>query len=114
LRPLGLRTTQFTILQSLSLAGEMTQGVLGQMLAMDTTTLTRTLEIMVRHGWIDKRRGNDRREFQIRLSKAGELQLKHALPHWRKVQTRLRAQLGPELSKNLMDLTNKVTNIAAE
>src|SRR6202030_1838927 len=86
LRPLGLRATQFTILQSLSLAGEVTQGVLGQMLAMDSTTLTRTLGIMIQHGWIARRPGEDRREWRIRLSKAGETQLKRALPHWESVQ----------------------------
>ncbi|MFY9937369.1 MAG: MarR family transcriptional regulator, partial [Silvibacterium sp.] len=52
LRPLGMRATQFTILQSLALAGEVTQGQLGQMLGMDSTTLTRTLTIMIRQGWI--------------------------------------------------------------
>ena len=46
LRPLGLRATQFTILQALSLTGEVSQGELGEILAMDSTTLTRTLEIM--------------------------------------------------------------------
>ena len=46
LRPLGLRGTQFTILQALSLAGEVTQGRLGEMLAMDSTSLTRTVAIM--------------------------------------------------------------------
>ena len=40
-RPLGLTITQFTILQALSLAGEITQGTLGEILAMDSTTLTR-------------------------------------------------------------------------
>src|ERR1700682_4529095 len=72
LRPTGLRATQFTVLQTLSLAGEVTQGELGQILAMDSTTLTRTLTIMSRHGWIAKRRGVDRREWRMRLSQAGE------------------------------------------
>jgi DNA-binding MarR family transcriptional regulator len=110
LRPVELRATQFTVLQTLSLAGEVTQGKLGQILAMDSTTLTRTLTIMGRHGWIAKRRGEDRREWRMRLSKAGEMQLKQALPHWEKAQTRLRRQLGEELSNNLMKLTQKVTN----
>src|SRR5438128_6905963 len=79
LRPLGLRATQFTILQVLSLAGEVSQGQLGEMLAMDSTTLTRTLEIMDRCGWIGERRGEDRRERWLRLAKAGETQLKRAL-----------------------------------
>ena len=44
LRPLGLRSSQFTILQVLSRAGEVLQGQLGEMLAMDSTTLTRTVD----------------------------------------------------------------------
>jgi len=110
LRPLGLRGTQFTVLQTLSLAGEVTQGQLGQILAIDSTTLTRTLNIMGRHGWIAKRRGKDRREWRMRLSKAGETQFKRALPHWEKAQTHVRRQLGDELSNNLMKLTQNVTN----
>lgn len=110
LRPVGLRGTQFTVLQTLSLAGEVTQGRLGEILAMDSTTLTRTLKIMSRHGWIAKRRGEDRREWRMRLSKAGETQFKQALPHWEKAQTRLRRRLGEELADNLMKLTQKVTN----
>jgi hypothetical protein len=46
----------------------------------------------------------------MRLSKAGETELKQALPHWEKAQTRLRRKLGEELSDNLMKLTQKVTH----
>ena len=72
LRPLGLRATQFTILQALERAGEVSQGRLGEMLAMDSTSLTRTLALMARKGWIAEKRGEDRRERRIRLSIAGE------------------------------------------
>jgi DNA-binding MarR family transcriptional regulator len=114
LRPTGLRATQFTVLQALSIAGEVTQGDLGRILATDSTTLTRTLTIMGRNGWITKRRGEDRREWRMRLSKAGETQFKQALPYWGKAQTRLRRQLGEELSDNLMKLTQKITNALTE
>jgi DNA-binding MarR family transcriptional regulator len=114
LRPLGLRATQFTVLQALSLAGEVSQRDLGQLLAMDSTTLTRTLEIMGGHGWIAKRHGEDRREWRMRLSKSGQAQLTRALPYWQKVQGRLRGQLGDELSDSLLKLTNKVTNAVTE
>ena len=112
LRPLGLRASQFTILQLLSLAGEVSQGQLGEMLAMDSTTLTRTLEIMRRQDWIAERRGEDRRERWLCLAKAGETQLKRALPAWEKVQSRLRRQLGKQAWKNLLQFTNQVTSIA--
>lgn len=109
LRPSGLRATQFTVLQALSLAGEVSQGALGHVLAMDSTTLTRTLKIMVGRGWIATRPGTDRREKRVRLAKAGEAQLQRALPYWEKVQADLRRQLGSERWDNLLQLTNQVT-----
>jgi DNA-binding MarR family transcriptional regulator len=111
LRPAGLRATQFTILQALSLAGELTQSQLGGMLAMDSTTLSRTLRIMDREGWIAERRGEDRRERRLRLAKGGEAQFKQALPSWEKVQSRLRRQLGEQAWKNLMEITHQVTDL---
>src|SRR5260370_15657726 len=62
LRPLGLRATRFTLLQALSLVGEVSQGTLGEILAIDSTTLTRTLAILGRRGWITSLPGEDRRE----------------------------------------------------
>jgi DNA-binding MarR family transcriptional regulator len=111
LRPLGLRATQLTILQVLSLAGEVSQGQVGDMLAMDSTSLTRTLAIMVREGWIAERRGQDRRERRLRLSTAGEAQLKRALPVWEKVQLKLRRQLGDQSWNNLLQLTRQITGL---
>ncbi len=114
LRPRGLRATQFTILQALSLAGEVTQSQLGKILAMDSTTLTRTLQIMDREGWIAERRGEDRRERRLRLAKAGETQFNRALPAWEKVQSRLRHQLGEQAWKNLLDTTHQVTDLVTK
>jgi DNA-binding MarR family transcriptional regulator len=111
LRPLGLRATQFTILQALSLAGEVTQSELGEILAMDSTTLTRSLQIMSRKGWIAARRGKDRRERRLRLARAGETQFKRALPVWEKVQSRLRGRLGEQTWKNLLEITHQVTEL---
>ena len=112
LRPHGLRATQFTILQFLSLAGEVSQGRLGAMLALDSTTLTRTLEIMLRQGWVAERRGEDRRERWLRLAKAGKTKLDQALPVWEKVQTQLQQELGEHTWKELFELTNKLAELA--
>jgi len=112
LRPLGLRATQLTILQALSRAGEVSQWQLGEMLAMDSTSLTRTLAIMARKGWIAEQRGEDRRERRIRLSAAGEAKLKRAVPVWEKVQSRLRRKLGKQKWESLLQLTHHVTEIS--
>jgi DNA-binding MarR family transcriptional regulator len=109
LRPVGLRGPQFTILQTLSLAGEITQGRMAQILAMDSTTLTRTLAIMERQGWISRREGMDRREWRIQLSKAGKAKFERALPRWEEAQTLVRKKLGEQRWSEAMKFTNDIT-----
>jgi DNA-binding MarR family transcriptional regulator len=110
LRATGLRSSQLTILQVLWRGGEMSQGMLASILAMDSTTLTRTLSIMRRHSWIAERRGDDRRERWLRLTKSGETQLKRALPLWEETQARLRRRLGDQAWQNLFQLANQVAD----
>jgi DNA-binding MarR family transcriptional regulator len=114
LRPRGLRATQFTILQVLLRAGEVSQGKLGHILAMDSTTLTRTLRIMIRENWITEHRGDDRRERLLRLAKAGRHQFNRALPSWEKAQIQLGRQLGDKRWHDLLKLTNEVTTLVTK
>jgi DNA-binding MarR family transcriptional regulator len=114
LRPEGLRATQFTILQALTLAGEITQGQLGGALAMDSTTLTRTLTIMRRGGWVRMRRGEDRREWRLGLTKEGEAMYKRALPAWERIQKKLRKQIGSTEWEQLLKMTNGLAHTVVE
>ena len=113
LRPVGLRCSQFTILQTLSLAGELTQGQMAHVLAMDSTTLTRTLAIMERQGWISRREGADRREWRIQLSKTGRAKFARALPQWEKAQALVRKKLGERRWDEAMKFSNDVTRAVA-
>ena len=114
LRREGLRATQFTILQALTLAGGITQGRLGGILAIDSTTLTRTLKIMQREGWVSMQRGEDRREWRLGLTKEGEAMYKRALPAWERTQRRLRKRIGNEEWEQLMKLTNGLAHVVTE
>jgi len=84
------------------------------MLAMDSTTLTRTLAIMSRRGWIARRPGDDRRVILIRLSEAGKAQFGRALPYWEGVQARVKTTLGSHCWDELMSLSNDVTRMVAQ
>jgi DNA-binding MarR family transcriptional regulator len=108
LAPRGLSATQMTILQALARAGEVTQGRLGEMLAMDSTSLTRTLSIMRREEWLAERRGQDRREKLIRLSNPGVKKLREAEPVWERVQLQVHEALGEQDWKQLMELAQRV------
>jgi DNA-binding MarR family transcriptional regulator len=113
LRPAGLRGSQFTILQTLSIAGELTQGQMAHLLAIDSTTLTRTLAIMERQGWISRREGADRREWRIQLSKPGRAKFERALPQWEKAQALVRKKLGASGWDEAMKFSNEVTRAIA-
>ena len=109
----GFTSTQFTILQVLWRTGELSQKSLGHALAMDSTTLTRTLRTMARSGWIQEHRGNDRREKRLRLSSAGHRALHRALPTWEAVQRRLNRKLGNQRWSQLQILLHQLTAITA-
>jgi len=105
LRPEGLRATQLTLLHVLRRKGTLTQGEIGDLLALDSTTLTRTLGLMEAAGWIRWRPGEDRRERHWELTAAGERKWKKAIPAWERAQAKARARIGTrEMETLLADL----------
>ncbi len=94
LRASGLRSTQFTLLQVLAITGSITQGRLGELLSLDSSTLTRTLRPLVGRGWVRSVPGRDRRERLFQLTPAGRRKLEDARPSWERAQQRLRKALG--------------------
>lgn len=89
----GLRVTQLTLLHALEQMGAASQGALGRLLALDATTLSRSLPPLERAGWIRAAAGQDRREVRWSLTPAGRRRLASALPAWERAQERLRTAL---------------------
>jgi DNA-binding MarR family transcriptional regulator len=69
---------------------------------------------MNRHGWISERRGTDRRERHLRLSKSGEARFRRTLPQWARVQAKLREKLGDRRWELLFHLINETASIATD
>ncbi len=109
LRPEGIEITQFTLLMVLDKAGEAPQGRLGEILAMDSTTLTRMLELSRKRGWVQSKEGDDRRERIFRLTKAGLEKFHRASRRWRQAQERLGAALGDKTMEQLGALLVQAT-----
>jgi len=103
LRNSKLRVTQFTLLQALERMGTSPQSALGELLALDSTTLSRTLRPLARAGWIREGKGTDQREVRWSLTPAGRSRLARALPAWERAQSRLRSRLGAKHWKLLVE-----------
>src|SRR5229473_1497688 len=114
LRKAGIEITQFGLLTALAIVGEANQKTLSAGFAMDSTTLTRTLALLLKKGWIHVRPGKDRRERVFRLTPAGERQIVEAQPHYAAAERRLRKTLGSTAWKQMQATVSQVTRAAAE
>jgi len=114
LRGTGLRVTQFTLLSLLGRSGEVRQGDLGEMAALDETTLTRSLRPLLKRGWVAIRAGADRREKLVAITKTGKATVEQARPAWSKAQQRMRRTLPDGTWDSLFAILPGVTKAASE
>lgn len=109
LRTAGVEIAQFGLLTALAAVGEANQKRLSAGFAMDSTTLTRTLGLLRKQGWIRARRGKDRRERLFSLTRAGKRHMAMAQPHWERAERRLRKELGDAGWKNMKEMASRGT-----
>lgn len=94
LAPVGLRTTQFTLLGALAIAGPVSTNELAVGLVMDRTTLTRNLRLLRDAGLVEAQPGRSGREVRFTLSDEGRDALARAIPIWRAAQGSIEAAFG--------------------
>ena len=112
LRKAGLEITQFGLLTALAATGEANQKRLSAGFAMDSTTLTRTLGLLRKQGWVQVKRGKDRRERLFSLTRAGKRQMEEAQRHWEQAELRLRQKLGVAGWKDMKEIMSRMTEAA--
>jgi DNA-binding MarR family transcriptional regulator len=112
LREVGLETTQCALLMGLSHTGETTQGELGSMLGLDSTSLTRMLGLLKKRGWVVIRLGSDRRQRLVRISASGRDKLRQSRTQWKRAQARLRKGLGVDAWNQMADVLTKITQVS--
>ncbi len=94
LRPSGLRVTQFSILAVMARMREANLRQLEDALAIDQTTLTRSLSLLERDGVIERVPHPDGRIKAMRLTARGRRALDVARPLWAQAQGKVLRELG--------------------
>ncbi|HZJ08199.1 MAG TPA: MarR family transcriptional regulator [Trueperaceae bacterium] len=95
LRPVGLKSTQFSVLAALAQMKTSTLTPLADLLGVERTTLTRSTRLLEERGLLETVDTDDARERRLRLTPAGIAELEGALPLWRVVQRRLAGEGEP-------------------
>src|SRR5712692_887868 len=94
LRPSGLRVTQFSILATIGRIGEANVKQLEDTLAIDQTTLTRSLNLLERDGVIERASHPDARIRAMKLTSKGRIALEAARPLWAHAQGTVLREVG--------------------
>lgn len=94
LAPIGIKTTQFSLLAHLAQVEPISPSDLASLMAMDASTLTRNLRPLLNKGWATQRMGADSRQRLVSLTTAGASALEEARKCWGIAQSRMAALLG--------------------
>jgi DNA-binding MarR family transcriptional regulator len=109
LAPVGLRTTQFSILSKLKRRGPLTISALAKVMVMDRTTLGRNVLPLERDGLIRiELMPSNRRAKDLRLTDAGEKRLQAATKEWMRAQAQFEARFGVRRAAELRGLLRSV------
>lgn len=95
LRPLGLKSGQFSLLMSLNRAQPPALGSVARLLVMDRTTLTANLKPLERDGLVEVRPDEkDRRARRLALTDRGRALLARAVPVWTRTHVDIESALA--------------------
>jgi DNA-binding MarR family transcriptional regulator len=112
LAPVGLRTTQLSVLAKLKELGPMPVNALARELVMDRTTLGRNMLPLAREGLIAIVPGStDRRSKELRLTGSGAARFTAAAKLWGGAQTQFATVFGSRRTAELRALLREVSVI---
>jgi DNA-binding MarR family transcriptional regulator len=90
----GLKTTQYSLLAHIVALGPVRPGELAQRMDMDASTLTRNLQPLVAHGWVEVGPGDDGRTRFVAATPSGLAKRSEAQREWKRAQLALADRLG--------------------
>jgi DNA-binding MarR family transcriptional regulator len=96
LRPLDLKVSQLNILIVTAKLGLARPVQVCEILQLDTSTLSRNVERMRAHGWLEVVPEQDARAQPFRLTPLGKRLIEKAAPAWKKAQGQATELLGDE------------------
>jgi DNA-binding MarR family transcriptional regulator len=93
-RALGLKNTQYSLLSYVVKLGPIQPSALAAQMELDPSTLTRNLQPLVAHGWVEVLPGTDARSRSIVATESGRALRAEAQRAWKRSQLKLNELLG--------------------
>ena len=110
LKPVGLRSTQLAVLWAVVAIGDGTVGKIANRIAMDNSSLTRTLKLLERDKMVALHTGRDRREKQVQATARGRKAFSLAMPLWQQAQTEVLKRLKGQPLRDVNSLLLRLSS----
>ena len=108
LRPLGLTVGQLNILVVVARLGPISPKDVARRLNMEKSTVSRNVDRMRGHGWLDVSAGEVGRSQLLEISRKGRSLLERSVPLWEEAQERTKAILGQRGTRSIHSVANAV------
>ncbi len=108
MRPLGLRSSQLTILVAAAKLGVARPAELSDRMQIEVSTLSRNLERMKEKGWLEVVPDEDGRAQPMRLTRKGRALLERAKPKWDAAQIEIKELLGENAFDTIEEAAKRV------
>lgn len=108
----GIRSTQLPLLVTTALHERINVGELASEVLMDRTTVSRTLSLLERKGWVRVLPGADQRTREVELTTEGEGVLESAVTLWQRTQKEVERDLGEDCTNRVLpDLVRQLSRL---
>ena len=108
LAPLGVNIGQFSLLRNIRRLEPISLTELAGKVELDRSTVGRNTKVLERVGRVAIGHGEDQREAMLTLTEKGRDLLKEGAPLWDSVQEDIEVRLGPEKTKQLLELLKEL------
>ncbi|HEY3750378.1 MAG TPA: MarR family transcriptional regulator [Pseudonocardiaceae bacterium] len=90
----GLTIAQVNLLAALGKVGPCAPSKLGDVLQLERSTVSRNLNLLLKHGWIEAPSSDAKGMREVVLTRAGRAKIESVMPEWRQAQRQAAELLG--------------------
>ena len=108
LRPLDVKVSQTNVLTAIAKLEPVSPRVIGKLLRIEQSTLSRNLERLRTRGWLRVVSGDDERSHRLEITAKGHRLLEKALPLWKRAQKDAEDLLGKQTVQALNDTADRM------
>lgn len=109
-RSSDLTLPQFAVLVNTGITETATGTEIAERLGSDLSTISRTMEIVVRRGLVEQQRAADRRVRVYRLTAQGREVLRDALKKWRRAKRRVLSEVDSETWSGTLETLQQIAS----